>query len=137
MSALELGAVDYISKPKLVVLEGIAVYQKEIVDKIRLASQAHVPRTRPTSVASKVHHFDGLSNQRIIAIGASTGGCETIKIVLESLPSNSPPVVIAQHMPAGFKASFAQRLNDFCKVTVKEAQQDDVLKQGSAYITTR
>ncbi len=134
LKALELGAVDFFAKPKLGVSEGIAVYQQEIVDKIRLVSQAKVLSTRRTSSNREIHPFDGSSKQKIIAIGASTGGCEAIKLVLESLPTNSPPVVIVQHMPAGFTASFAQRLNGVCKVTVKEAQNDEVLTQGSVYI---
>jgi two-component system chemotaxis response regulator CheB len=134
LRALELGAIDYIAKPKLGVSEGISVYQQEIVDKIRLVFQAKVFKSRVNSIARKNNQFDGFSKQKIIAIGASTGGCEAIKIIIESLPINSPPVVITQHMPAGFTASFAQRLNNVCKVAVKEAQDGEVLVQGTVYI---
>jgi two-component system chemotaxis response regulator CheB len=134
LRALELGAIDYIAKPKLGVSEGISVYQQEIVDKIRLAAQAKVLRRRPNSSTQKECQFDGLAKQKIIGIGASTGGCEAIKVIVESLPINCPPVVIAQHMPAGFTASFAQRLNNASKVTVKEAQDGEVLVQGTVYI---
>jgi two-component system chemotaxis response regulator CheB len=132
--ALELGAVDYISKPKIGVSEGIAMYQQQIVDKIRLASKAKVLRRRPPLDACNTNQFVGDAKQKIIGIGASTGGCEAIKLILESLPSNSPPVVIAQHMPAGFTASFAKRLNASCKVTVKEAQDGEEILPERVYI---
>jgi two-component system chemotaxis response regulator CheB len=134
LHALELGAVDYIAKPKLGVSQGIAAYEQEIVDKIRLASMANLSRTRITTIAAKNNQFERFSKGKIIGIGASTGGCEAIKVILESLPINSPPVVITQHMPVGFTASFALRLNSVCKVAVKEAQDGDVLEIGTVYI---
>ena len=132
--ALELGAIDYIAKPKLGLVEGLAEYQQDIVEKIRLASQARVFKSRSSSVARKDLQFEQFFKEKIIAIGASTGGCEAIKIILEALPINSPPVVIVQHMPAGFTASFAKRLNALCKVTVKEAQEGEKLVQVTVYI---
>lgn len=133
LRALELGAVDFIAKPKLGISEGINAYQQLITEKIRLVSKANVKRVhRQAPVLSNTYHHRG--TEKIIAIGASVGGTDAIKTVLRALPANSPAIVITQHMPPGFTKSFAKRLNDCCKVAVKEARHDERILPGTAYL---
>lgn len=134
IKALEIGAVDYIPKPKLGVAQGINDYAELIADKIRLASQANVKKQRPSANISKPRKMLNTGTEKIVAIGASTGGTEAIKRVVESLPANFPATVITQHMPPGFTQSFAQRLNSICNVMVKEAEHNERILPGHAYI---
>ena len=121
LRALELGAVDYIAKPKIGVAQGIEDYRQLIVDKIRIAAKAKVKAiAAPKSVNTTRLNYTG--TEKIIAVGASTGGTEAIKEFLMQLPSNSPAVVITQHMPPGFTTSYAKRLDSLCKLNVIEAQ---------------
>jgi two-component system chemotaxis response regulator CheB len=132
--SLELGAIDFIAKPKLNVAHGIGEYQTEIVEKIRVAA-ASKPRPRAPSLAnmgSVPLVYQG--TETIVAIGASTGGTEAIRQVLEALSPAFPATVITQHMPVNFTRSFAQRLNGICKMKVKEAQDGERLLPGNAYI---
>jgi two-component system chemotaxis response regulator CheB len=132
--ALELGAIDFIAKPKLNVARGIGEYQKEIIDKIRVAA-ASKPRPRAPSFANMGSIplvYQG--TETIVAIGASTGGTEAIRQVLETLSPAFPATVITQHMPVNFTRSFAERLNGICKIKVKEAQDGERLLPGNAYI---
>lgn len=133
LKALELGAVDFIAKPKLGVAEGIKEYQSLIVDKIRAASlsKVMVRSTRPSQVASTINVK---GSEGLIAIGASTGGTEAIKHVLTEMPANSPAIVITQHMPPGFTTSFAKRLDSLCKIKVHEAQDGQRVLPGNAYV---
>jgi len=146
MRALELGAVDFIPKPKLDMQRGVAEYAAEITDKIRAAARARprVPRApvlpRPAAGApggGAIARLAGraeMSGDRIILIGASTGGTEAIRELLSGLPADTPPILIAQHMPAGFTKSFADRLNKYCKLAVKEAEDGERVLPGHAYI---
>jgi two-component system, chemotaxis family, protein-glutamate methylesterase/glutaminase len=131
--ALELGAIDYIAKPKLGVAEGIREFQNVIVEKIRIAASANVKRIRTKTLTDRVFQ-PILGTEKIIAIGASTGGTEAIKEVLIDLPANCPAVVITQHMPPGFTRSFAKRLDTLCKMRVKEAEDGERILPGCAYI---
>jgi two-component system, chemotaxis family, protein-glutamate methylesterase/glutaminase len=131
--ALELGAIDYIAKPKLGVAEGIREFQNVIVEKIRIAASANVKRIRTKTLTDRVFQ-PILGTEKIIAIGASTGGTEAIKEVLIDLPANCPAVVITQHMPPGFTRSFAKRLDTLCKMRVKEAEDGERIVPGCAYI---
>ncbi|WP_340679534.1 chemotaxis response regulator protein-glutamate methylesterase [Paraglaciecola sp.] len=131
--ALELGAVDYIAKPKLGVAEGIREFQTLITDKIRIASKANVKRAQKSrSVVN--NNYPILGTEKIIAIGASTGGTEAIKLVLMSFPANCPAVVVTQHMPPGFTTSFAKRLDSLCNISVKEGEHGERILPGCAYI---
>ncbi|WP_019612913.1 protein-glutamate methylesterase/protein-glutamine glutaminase [Psychromonas ossibalaenae] len=136
MQALELGAVDFITKPKINQLNGMQGYSQEITDKIRAASMAKIKRPVQSTALSKVSmpRSDNISRKTVIAIGASTGGTEAISQMLRSMPKECPAIVIAQHMPAGFTASFASRLNSFCTIEVKEAKHNECLSAGTAYI---
>ena len=132
--SLELGAIDFIAKPKLNVTQGIGEYQKEIVAKIKVAA-ASKPKARVPSIAStRAIPLVYQGTETIVAIGASTGGTEAIRQVLETLSPAFPATVITQHMPPNFTRSFAVRLNTICKIQVKEAQDGERLLPGNAYI---
>ncbi|GAA0828748.1 MAG: chemotaxis response regulator protein-glutamate methylesterase [Cupriavidus sp.] len=138
MRALELGAVDFVTKPKLGIREGLIEYTDTIADKLRAASRARV-RARDAAPAGTVSSVPILrapllSTEKLIIVGASTGGTEAIKEFLMPLPPDSPAVMIVQHMPAGFTKSFAQRLNGLCRITVKEAEHGERVLPGYAYI---
>ena len=138
MRALELGAVDFVTKPKMGIRDGLMDYTDTIADKIRAASrarvrQAHVPEAG-TAAAAPILRSPLLSTEKLIILGASTGGTEAIKDFLMPLPPDSPAVLIVQHMPAGFTRSFAQRLDGLCRITVKEAVHGERVLPGYAYI---
>ncbi|MFT4940531.1 MAG: two-component system chemotaxis response regulator CheB [Paraglaciecola sp.] len=133
LRALELGAIDYIAKPKLGIAQGIEEYRQLIADKIRIAAQAKVKAlAKPKFANTSKLNYSG--TEKIIAVGASTGGTEAIKEFLMQLPSNSPAVVITQHMPPGFTTSYAKRLNTLCKLNVTEAQGGERILPGNAYL---
>jgi two-component system chemotaxis response regulator CheB len=117
--------------------DGLVVLAEEIGEKIRAAARAQIRRYVPPTPSAPVLKSaapSGLVHDSIIAIGASTGGTEAIKDVLVRMPRNSPPIVITQHMPAGFTASYAARLNGLCEVDVKEAEEGERLLSGRAYV---
>lgn len=133
LRALELGAVDYLAKPKLDIAQGIEQYREEILGKIHAASRARVVRKAVNhDVAAPALRFR--TSEKIIGIGASTGGTEAIKAVLTRLPVDCPGIVVTQHMPAGFTSSFAKRLDAMCRIQVAEAQGGERIMPGHAYI---
>ena len=140
MRALELGAVDFIAKPRIGVADGLSELADQIVEKVRIAGAAQVKRavSLPTAGAASVHTpiapIGRVSTEKLVCIGASTGGTEAIKEVLTHLPADSPGIVITQHMPAGFTTSFAARLNNLCEITVQEAVNGERILPGHAYI---
>lgn len=145
LRALELGAVDFVAKPKIGVADGLRLLAQDITDKVRIASKAHLRRLQPSvpvadvegaapRVAAPVANLGRLSTEKIVFIGASTGGTEATKEVLMNLPPDSPAVVITQHMPAGFTRSYAARLDGLCKIRVAEARDGDRILPGHAYI---
>jgi len=144
LKALELGAVDFVAKPKIGVADGIRLLAQDITDKIRIAAKAHIrrappppaPGTAPAAPAKPVTmaSLGRASTEKIIFIGASTGGTEATKDVLVNLPADSPAVVITQHMPPGFTRSYAARLDGLCKIRVKEAQDGERILPGHGYI---
>jgi two-component system chemotaxis response regulator CheB len=143
LKALELGAVDFVAKPRVGLSSGLNELAGQIVDKIRVASVAHVRRLQrePATAANAPHVaapsaglLGRLSTEKLIFIGASTGGTEAIKEVLVHMPADSPAIVITQHMPPGFTTSFAARLNSLCQITVKEAVHGERILPGHAYI---
>ncbi|MFT5276488.1 MAG: two-component system chemotaxis response regulator CheB [Glaciecola sp.] len=134
IKALELGAIDFIPKPKIDVARGLSEYQKEIVDKIRIAAKSK-PKQRAKSAKKAARipiHYQG--TETIVGIGASTGGTEAIREVLQQLSPAFPATIITQHMPPAFTKSFAARLNTLCDMTVKEAQDGERVLPGNAYI---
>ncbi|KLU14483.1 MULTISPECIES: protein-glutamate methylesterase/protein-glutamine glutaminase [Xenorhabdus] len=135
LKALELGAVDFVTKPQLGIREGMLAYSELIAEKIRAAAQAKISPVEPISISTAPLNFKPLlSSEKLIAVGASTGGTEAIKNLLQPLPITSPALLITQHMPPGFTRSFAQRLNKLSQITVKEAEDGERVLPGHAYI---
>jgi two-component system, chemotaxis family, protein-glutamate methylesterase/glutaminase len=141
--ALELGAVDFVSKPKLDIARGMEEAAIEITDKIRAVAQARVSKMHVELAVQEKFSADAIlpsvagrysSTEKLIAIGASTGGTEAIKEVLTKLPADAPGVLVTQHMPENFTKSFADRLNTLCKISVKEAENNERVLPGHAYI---
>ena len=142
LQALELGAVDFLPKPRMENLSLLQDYSEEIRDKIRgaygarLKSRVAVPPPAPK--ASPGTPYPPLSprilSEKLIAIGASTGGTEAIKDVLLALPARVPGIVIVQHMPESFTASFAKRLDTLSQVRVIEAHGGERIEPGHAYL---
>lgn len=124
LKALELGAVDYIQKPSL---EEINNQSDLIVEKIRTASTIKVQKKSASISDKKTAAFSKAALDKVLAIGASTGGTEAIKEVLLDLPNHIPPTVIVQHIPPVFSFAFAKRLNELCPFEVKEAEDGDEL----------
>jgi two-component system chemotaxis response regulator CheB len=142
LQALELGAVDFIAKPRSDAIGGLQAYTEEIREKIRTAYAARL-RTAPLAGVGRVpeQHRQAMSGMssaalgnKLIAIGASTGGTEAIKDVLAGLPEDVPPVVMVQHMPESFTPSFAKRLDGLSRLTVVEARGGEKLLPGHAYL---
>lgn len=143
MRALELGAVDFVAKPRIGIVDGINDLAGQIVDKVRVAAQARVSRSvAPVSgvgiaqpaAAPRNQAIGRISTEKLICIGASTGGTEAIKEILVRMPADAPGIVITQHMPPGFTTSFAARLDGLCQISVKEAANGDRILPGHAYI---
>jgi two-component system chemotaxis response regulator CheB len=162
LKALELGAVDFVAKPKIGVADGLRVLGQEITEKIRIAARARVRRLAPAAAAhagpaagaaarggagaaglpgapppgaAAPRPLPGrISTEKVIFIGASTGGTEATREVLVQLPADAPAVLITQHMPPGFTKSYAARLDGLCRVRVAEAQDGERVLPGCAYI---
>ncbi|HCY62944.1 MAG TPA: chemotaxis response regulator protein-glutamate methylesterase [Oxalobacteraceae bacterium] len=142
MRALELGAVDFVTKPKMSIQHGMLEYTELITDKIRTAARARVKAAPPRLPAGSVQPVTSLpplrnpltSSEKLIIIGASTGGTEAIKEFLLQMPSDCPGILITQHMPEGFTRSFAKRLDSLCRIAVSEAAGDERILPGHAYI---
>ena len=141
LDALELGAVDFIAKPKADIAHTFGDYAEEIIAKVRMASMArvHVPTTFSKRQSAdvilpekKVRHFK--TTDQLIALGASTGGTEAIRQVLAAMPADSPAMVITQHIPEAFSRSFAERMNSCSQLTVSEACDGDQILPGHVYI---
>ena len=139
LESLELGAVDYVSKPKVNVQEEMKAYAQEIIGKVKIAARARVrgsnmpvPRPRDLAKIAAKHHFK--TTDMIIAIGASTGGTEAIKDVLCQLPPTTPGIVITQHIPAAFSKPFSERLNNNSAMTVTQAVNGQQILPGHAYL---
>ena len=137
LRALELGAVDFVTKPKLGIRDGMLDYSCVIADKIRAAAHAQVRRT--PSAAHALKPVEALrvplhGSEKLVIVGASTGGTEAIRSLLQPLPADSPAILITQHMPAGFTHSFAKRLNSLCAVTVSEAVHGERVLPGHVYL---
>ncbi len=142
--ALELGAVDFVAKPKLGIATGMQDLSAAICDKIRVASKVRMHR-RATAKAPSAEkpapdcqdnaiRFSRVSTEKLIVIGASTGGTEAIREVLTRLPADCPGVLITQHMPAGFTRSFAARMDSLSRIAVSEAADGERVLPGHAYI---
>ena len=139
LRALELGAIDYVSKPKIDIAHGIQEYADEIADKIRTAAAARL-RPRPLPGVPRVERVlpalanRSISTEKLIIVGASTGGTEAIKEFLLDMPPDCPGILITQHMPEAFTKSFAARLDSLCRISVKEAEHAERVLPGHAYV---
>lgn len=134
LRALELGAVDFIAKPRLGIAEGMQAYAEEIRAKLKTVARARLRRRAADAPAPPESAAPLLSTEKIIALGASTGGTEALKEVLLGLPAHSPGVVITQHMPPGFTRSFAERLDRLTRLSVSEARDGDRILPGHALV---
>jgi len=175
LRALELGAIDFVAKPRLGVAQGLQELTTEIAEKIRIAVRARVSRRAgmapaagsatgasasngPASLTSGMTRtgsapggaagpaspiaasqgaariYSRVSTEKIIAMGSSTGGTEALREVLSVMPADGPAVMITQHMPPGFTRNFADRLNTLCRMRVKEAEDNERVLPGHAYI---
>ena len=136
IDALDAGAVDFVSKPTSNIAAGLNAMLMELRAKVKIASTANVSHWKgrrpiqPLQAAPRASKALSESTDKVIAIGASTGGTEAIRRVVEELPATTPGVVIVQHMPSGFTKMFADRLNQLCHMQVKEAEDGDRIRSG-------
>jgi two-component system chemotaxis response regulator CheB len=148
LAALEKGAVEVITKPKLGTKQFLEESRIRICDAVKSAAHVRVkPHPRPAApirvapkltadviLARPTTHAMLQTTEKVVAVGASTGGTEALRQFLESLPSDAPGIVVVQHMPEQFTASFAKRLDQLCRVSVKEAEEGDSVVRGQALI---
>ena len=162
LRAIEMGAVDVVAKPSSTTKEGLAEVAIELIDKVKAAARANVRRHRPPESALRdakgrplgvstltgvgrvrgqgyatkpvLKVPAGMKRGRVIAIGASTGGTEALRIILERMPKETPGILIVQHMPEYFTLSFANRLDSLCQIHVKEAENGDLVEPGVALL---
>jgi two-component system chemotaxis response regulator CheB len=147
LHALELGAFDFVTKPKVDIQNGLLEYAEELTDKIRAAAKARLrPAAVKTAATSQVtqknsadvvlaaEHRSFSTTEKIILLGASTGGTEALKEFLVDMPADSPGILITQHMPETFTKTFAKRLDGLCRISVKEAEHGERVLPGHAYL---
>jgi two-component system chemotaxis response regulator CheB len=136
LRALELGAVDYVAKPLIDIRQGVIALGAELVAKVKAAAGARVrARSERTQAGTPLVFEHRLSSEGwVVAIGASTGGVEALQELLTGLPASAPAILVTQHMPAGFTASFAQRLDTRCAMSVVEATDGARVMAGHIYI---
>lgn len=143
LQALALGAVDFVSKPRLDVARGLNAYAEEIISKVKVAAKARV--YSPVRLPAEKLRLDSVTaspasaprfrtTNRLIAIGASAGGTEALRVVLQSMPADAPAVVMTQHLPASFSPAFAERLNKHSAMSVREASDGEAIIPGHAYL---
>ena len=133
--ALNAGAVDFVAKPSVTGRAQLEDFiQNELLVKIKIASTAKISQIKQKAVAAAQHGFSGTGKELIVAIGASTGGTEAIFSVVKDFGVDIPGVIIVQHMPPGFTKMYAQRLDNQCRVQVKEAQTGDKVLPGHVLI---
>jgi len=133
--ALELGAVDFVAKPSTDLAGGLEAFGANLREKIRVAARADIAGRALRAPSPQIPLVTAAAPEgTLIALGASTGGVEAIRRVLSDLPVDSPPVVIAQHMPGAFTARFAARLDELVDLKVIEAADRMPLERGCAYV---
>jgi len=134
LEALDIGAVEVVAKPGGPYSVGDMGVQ--LAEKIRMASKARIKRREDAPDSERSEDIKALAqtSNKVIAIGASTGGTQALKTILTRMPPNSPGIVVVQHMPANFTTAFAERLNDVCQITVSEAKDNDSVAPGKALI---
>ena len=138
LAAMESGAVDYVGKPSADNPEQLMEYAEEIIEKVKMASVANIGRLEQQASRHPLHvkpvERVGGKSDKLIAIGASTGGTEALREMLMMMPPDSPPIVVTQHIPPVFSTSFSKRLNDSLPLEVHEADDGDKILPGHVYI---
>ncbi len=149
LDALEIGAVDFIAKPKVDVSNTLQSYAEDLIEKVKAAAKAHIRTTESSAVSvpqavgklnadtiipatAPKKHF--ATTEKIIALGSSTGGTEAVKAVVKGLPKTTPAIVISQHLPVAFSASFAKHVDDVTEMTACVAEDGQEIKAGNIYI---
>ncbi|MCQ8117076.1 protein-glutamate methylesterase/protein-glutamine glutaminase [Methylomonas rosea] len=145
LDALALGAVDFVAKPKVDVSHGLRAYADEIIGKIRMAAQAKVKAletnranvspissVNENAVGAMKKHFK--TTHKIVALGSSTGGTEAVKQLVKNLPRTAPAIVITQHLPLAFSASFAKHVDEASEMTACVASDGQLILPGHVYI---
>jgi two-component system chemotaxis response regulator CheB len=136
LRALAMGAVDYIAKPMVGLSEGFGALKEQIIATVKVAAKARVsvaPAGKPPAARlSSGQHYS--SSEKVIAVGASTGGVEALQDLLTAFPPDAPAILVTQHMPAAFTANFASRLDQLCAVTVTQAKDGERVLPGHVYI---
>ena len=132
LRALAIGAVDYVGKPQANVGESLGDYAEELVAKVKAAATSR-PRQQAASAPVRIERF-APGRSRLVLIGASTGGTQAVREILEVLPASAPPVLVAQHIPASFSQPFAERLDRQCAVRVLEAEDGQRVLPGHVFI---
>lgn len=133
LQALELGAVDFVTKPKIGVAQGLREYAELLREKLKAAARAR-PRGRASAGPATPLRRPYRTTEKIIALGASTGGTEAIRAVLERMPADAPAIVITQHIPLAFSAPFAARLDRCSAMAVSQALDGEQIVPGHAYV---
>jgi len=133
LRALELGAVELIEKPRLGIRDFFEETSLTLVDAITAAAAARVPIRRSPSVRLRSERL-AWTTDKVVGIGASTGGTEALRQILIAMPPNAPGIVVVQHMPERFTAAFARRLDEECAIDVREATPDERIRSGKALI---
>lgn len=138
LNALELGAVDFIEKPNAGLSGNLEEFTQEVQEKVRTAATANVTQLKnsPKKITKSSPRIQSSSSRysHIVAIGSSTGGTEAVRHLLYDMPAGGPPVIISQHIPKNFSQSFAQRLNDTCPMNATEAEHNQPIVAGTAYV---
>jgi two-component system, chemotaxis family, protein-glutamate methylesterase/glutaminase len=149
LEALELGAVDYVTKPQFDVVQGLEAYAEDLCAKVKAAAHARVGGriVRRQAASEGLERYDAgavlaapgaprrlNTTEKLIAIGASTGGVEALRVVLTELPANSPAVLVVQHIPESFSGAFARRMDGLCAMAVREARDGEPVLPGHCYI---
>ncbi len=140
LAALELGAVDFIAKPRIDLAHQLELYATELIEKVKTAAKARVrpiwiaPAQAGDAPAMAAPLLPRSARDRVVAIGASTGGTEAIRQVLSRMPADSPAVLIAQHIPRAFSAQFAARMDACSAMSVREAEDAALIRPGCAYV---
>ena len=145
--ALEYGAVEIVTKPRMGTKQFLEDSRIDICNAVKAAGEARLQSLRPSHtvepklnadcILSPATHAMAETTEKVVVIGASTGGTEALKTVLEALPADTPGIVIVQHMPELFTRAFASRLDSLCAITVKEAETNDTIIRGRALIAPR
>jgi len=134
LEALDSGAVDFVGKPHSHIYDGVETMREELLSKIKIASRVRVRQRALETIQQANMTSLAETTNKILAIGASTGGTEALKDVLMGLPRNAPGTIIVQHMPSNFTGPFAERLNGLCAMEVREAKNGDSITPGVALI---